>query len=75
MLLVRNLDVHAPHPLGRPDLLLAAGQILRVDPAERKIGLSVRALKSDEYRADWDTYSAESGSGLGTLGDHFRHNQ
>jgi beta-aspartyl-dipeptidase (metallo-type) len=32
MLLVRNLDVYAPAPVGRADLLLAGGQILRVEP-------------------------------------------
>jgi beta-aspartyl-dipeptidase (metallo-type) len=31
MLLVRNLDVYAPAPVGRADLLIAAGRILRVE--------------------------------------------
>jgi hypothetical protein len=47
--------------------------VIKLSPAERKIGLSIRALKSDEYRADWETYSSESGSSTATLGDHFRH--
>jgi small subunit ribosomal protein S1 len=48
-------------------------KVIKLSPAERKIGLSIRALKSDEYRADWETYSSESGSSTATLGDHFRH--
>ncbi|MBL8142905.1 MAG: 30S ribosomal protein S1 [Acidobacteria bacterium] len=51
-------------------------KVIKLSPAERKIGLSVRALKSDEYRADWDSYASDSGTGSATLGDHFRqHNQ
>jgi small subunit ribosomal protein S1 len=48
-------------------------KVIKLSPSERKIGLSIRALKSDEYRADWETYSSESGSPTATLGDHFRH--
>jgi small subunit ribosomal protein S1 len=48
-------------------------KVIKLSPAERKIGLSIRALKSDEYRADWENYSSESGSPTATLGDHFRH--
>ena len=50
-------------------------KVIKLSPTERKIGLSIRALKSDEYRADWETYSSESGSPTATLGDHFRHQQ
>jgi small subunit ribosomal protein S1 len=50
-------------------------KVIKLSPSERKIGLSIRALKSDEYRADWETYSSESGSPTATLGDHFRHQQ
>jgi small subunit ribosomal protein S1 len=39
---------------------------------ERKIGLSIRAMKSDEFRTDWEEYSERSGSGEATLGDHFK---
>jgi small subunit ribosomal protein S1 len=42
------------------------------EPEERKIGLSIRALKSDEFRADWDAYQESAGDGSATLGDHFR---
>ena len=48
-------------------------KIIKLSPAERKIGLSIRALKSDEYRADWESYSESSGTGTATLGDHFRN--
>jgi small subunit ribosomal protein S1 len=47
-------------------------KIIKLAPAERKIGLSIRALKSDEYRSDWETYVEQQGTGDATLGDHFR---
>ena len=34
-------------------------KIIKLSPAERKIGLSIRALKSDEFRADWEAYHGE----------------
>jgi len=43
-----------------------------LSPAERKIGLSIRALKSDEFRTDWEQYQESSGTGEATLGDHIR---
>ncbi|MEZ5290538.1 MAG: S1 RNA-binding domain-containing protein [Vicinamibacterales bacterium] len=48
-------------------------KIIKLSPSERKIGLSIRALKSDEYRSDWESYSASQGDGGATLGDHFRN--
>src|SRR5207253_591728 len=49
-------------------------KIIKLSPAEHKIGLSIRALKSDDYRTDWDSYASESeGTGTATLGDHFRN--
>jgi small subunit ribosomal protein S1 len=48
-------------------------KIIKLSPQERKIGLSIRALKSDEYRADWETYQESEGTGTATLGDHFRN--
>ena len=48
-------------------------KIIKLSPAERKIGLSIRALKSDEYRADWEAYQESAGgTGEATLGDHIR---
>ena len=48
-------------------------KIIKLSPAERKIGLSIRALKSDDYRTDWESYQENEGSGNATLGDHFRN--
>ena len=50
-------------------------KIIKLAPEERKIGLSIRALKSDEFRADWENYQESSGDGTATLGDHFRNNR
>jgi len=48
-------------------------KIIKLSPQERKIGLSIRALKNEDYRADWEAYSESSGTGTATLGDHFRN--
>jgi small subunit ribosomal protein S1 len=48
-------------------------KIIKLSPAERKIGLSIRALKSDEYRTDWEAYSSSQGDGSATLGEHLKH--
>ena len=48
-------------------------KIIKLSPQERKIGLSIRALKSDDYRADWEAYSASEGTGTATLGDHMKN--
>jgi small subunit ribosomal protein S1 len=48
-------------------------KIIKLAPEERKIGLSIRALKSDEFRADWEAYQENAGDGAATLGDHFRN--
>ena len=50
-------------------------KIIKLSPAERKIGLSIRALKSDDYQTDWEAYNASAGSPEITLGDHFKQNQ
>ncbi|HUF24725.1 MAG TPA: 30S ribosomal protein S1 [Vicinamibacterales bacterium] len=47
-------------------------KIIKLIPAERKIGLSIRALKNDEFRADWEAYSESTGRPEATLGDHFK---
>jgi small subunit ribosomal protein S1 len=47
-------------------------KIIKLAPEERKIGLSIRALKSDAFRADWEAYQESTGDGGTTLGDHFR---
>ena len=50
-------------------------KIIKLIPGERKIGLSIRALKNDEFRADWEAYSETTGRPEVTLGDHFKHQQ
>jgi len=47
-------------------------KIIKLSPAERKIGLSIRALKTDEFRSDWESYSASQGDGGATLGERLR---
>ena len=47
---------------GGEKLELRAGEtyqmkIIRLVPEERKIGLSIRALKDAEFRADWEAYT------------------
>ncbi len=49
-------------------------RIIKLSPDEHKIGLSIRALKSDDHEASWQNYS-NSESPEATLGDHFRHNR
>jgi small subunit ribosomal protein S1 len=46
-------------------------KIIKLSPQERKIGLSIRALKSDDYRPDWE-YQESDNTGTATLGDHFK---
>ena len=36
-------------------------KIIKLIPSERKIGLSIRALKNDEFRADWEAYTETTG--------------
>jgi small subunit ribosomal protein S1 len=48
-------------------------KVIKLSPAERKIGLSIRAMKSDEFRADWEEYRESEGTGTATLGDHFKN--
>ena len=65
---------------GGEKLNLEVGQttpmkIIKLSPADRKIGLSIRALKSDEYRSDWAEYSSSQGEGGATLGEHLKHNR
>ena len=57
-----ELDVDQNYPM----------KIIKLVPSERKIGLSIRALKSDEFRTDWEEYSEKAGTGEATLGDHFK---
>jgi small subunit ribosomal protein S1 len=70
----------SPHAGKEGKLELTAGEsyqmkVIKLIPHERKVGLSIRALKNDEFRADWDAYSESSGRPEVTLGDHFKHQQ
>jgi small subunit ribosomal protein S1 len=58
-----NLEVEHTYPM----------KIIKLSPSERKIGLSIRALKNDEFRTDWDQYASTQGDGSATLGEHLRH--
>ena len=49
-------------------------RVIKLSPAERKIGLSVRALQNENFEADWHSYADESSPEV-TLGDHFRQQQ
>jgi small subunit ribosomal protein S1 len=71
-------DSHGSPAAGAEKIDLQVGnsyqmKIIKLSPSERKIGLSIRALKSDEYRADWEEYRENEGTGNATLGDHFRN--
>ena len=47
-------------------------RIIKLSPDERKIGLSIRALKSDDYENNWQNYAASESPEV-TLGDHFNY--
>jgi small subunit ribosomal protein S1 len=47
-------------------------KIIKVQEGEKKIGLSIRAVKSDEFQKDFQTYRETTGSDRSTLGDVFR---
>jgi small subunit ribosomal protein S1 len=58
----------------KPEDVVQLGQemdfkILRIDPENKKIGLSARAIGSDEQVADTKTYSTEVKSGMASLGE------
>jgi small subunit ribosomal protein S1 len=48
-------------------------KIIKIQEADKKIGLSIRALKQDDYQRDVEGYREAAGeSGSTTLGDAFR---
>jgi small subunit ribosomal protein S1 len=47
-------------------------KIIKLSPADHKIGLSIRAVKSAEFRSDWESHQESEGTGTATLGDHFK---
>src|SRR5262245_41254250 len=48
-------------------------KIIKLSPAERKIGLSIRALKDAEHRTDWESYATSRGDGGASLGERLKH--
>ncbi len=46
-------------------------RVIKLSPAERKIGLSVRALANENFEADWRSYTSGESPEV-TLGDHFK---
>ena len=76
--LVHVSELDEPHAGEKIELKVdqtASMKIIKLSLTERKIGLSIRALKSDDYRTDWEDYSASAGSPEVTLGDHFKRDQ
>ena len=49
-------------------------RIIKLSQSDRKIGLSIRALKSNDYEMNWQNYVTEDDAEV-TLGDHFKHSQ
>ncbi len=47
-------------------------KIIKVNEGEKKIGLSIKAVKQDEYARDYQAYKETTGSERSTLGDAFR---
>jgi len=47
-------------------------KIIKVQESDKKIGLSIRAVKADEFAQDFKTYRESTGSDRSTLGDVFR---
>jgi small subunit ribosomal protein S1 len=51
-------------------------KVIKLSPSERKVGLSIRALRDESYRGDWESYTSEAAAqGGATLGDHFKQQQ
>ena len=49
-------------------------RIIKLSESERKIGLSIRALNTDDWENQWQNYATTESSEV-TLGDHFKHSQ
>jgi small subunit ribosomal protein S1 len=47
-------------------------KIIKINEAEKKIGLSIKAVKADEYQRDIQSYREQSGSDRSTIGDVIR---
>jgi small subunit ribosomal protein S1 len=60
--------------IDKPEDVVKMGQemdfkILRIDPENRKIGLSARAVGRDEHVVDTKSYSSDAGGGMASLGE------
>ncbi|HEX8649285.1 MAG TPA: 30S ribosomal protein S1 [Pyrinomonadaceae bacterium] len=58
----------------KPEDVVKLGQemdfkVLRIDPENRKIGLSARAVGREEHVVDTKSYSSEAGGGMASLGE------
>src|SRR5262249_53646673 len=50
-------------------------KIIKIQESEKKIGLSIKAVKQDEYQRDLESYRETAGSDRHTLGDALRAKQ
>ena len=50
-------------------------KIIKVQEGDRKIGLSIKAVKADEFQKDFQAYRESSGSDRSTIGDILRAQQ
>ncbi len=49
-----------------------AMKIIKIQEGDKKIGLSIKAVKQDEYQQDLEAYREAAGTSSTTLGDAFR---
>jgi small subunit ribosomal protein S1 len=49
-----------------------AMKILKINETEKKIGLSIKAVKQDEYQKDLESYREQASSERSTMADAFR---
>jgi small subunit ribosomal protein S1 len=47
-------------------------KVIKINEGEKKIGLSIKAMKQDETQRDLESYREQAGSDRSTLGDAFR---
>jgi small subunit ribosomal protein S1 len=47
-------------------------KVIKLSPGERKIGLSIRALRVDQERTEWQSYT-DGGSVGATIGEHLKN--
>ncbi len=74
---VSELDerrIERPEEQFKPDDVFPM-KMIKVQKAERKIGLSIKAVKSDEVQKEVQTYAKATGSDRSTIGDILRAQQ